>query len=60
MRKQQHALGFLDAGIDDMMIKEGHSSMRNLLIEELDARERLLTGRHKPLGMMQALEPEYG
>ncbi|GAA3884931.1 M55 family metallopeptidase [Leifsonia kafniensis] len=49
------ALGFLDAGIDDILINEAHSSMRNLLIEELDDRVRLLTGRHKPLGMMQGV-----
>jgi D-amino peptidase len=50
------ALGLLDAGIDDVLINEAHASMRNLLLEELDDRVRLLTGRHKPLGMMQGVE----
>jgi len=50
------ALGFLDAGVDDVLINEAHASMRNILLERLDSRVRLLTGRHKPLGMMQGLD----
>lgn len=50
------ALGFLDAGVEDVLINESHSSMRNLIIEELDDRVRLLTGKHKPLCMMQGVE----
>ena len=50
------ALGLLEAGIEDIVINEAHASMRNILLEELDDRVRLLTGRHKPLGMMQGIE----
>lgn len=50
------ALGLLEAGIEDVVINEAHASMRNILLEELDDRVRLLTGRHKPLGMMQGIE----
>jgi D-amino peptidase len=50
------ALGLLEAGIDDIVVNEAHSTMRNLLLEELDDRVRLLTGRHKPLGMMQGVQ----
>jgi D-amino peptidase len=50
------ALGLLDAGVDDVLVNEAHASMRNLVLEELDERVRLLTGRHKPLGMMQGIE----
>jgi D-amino peptidase len=49
------ALGLLDAGIDDVVINEAHATMRNILLEELDERVRLITGRHKPLGMMQGV-----
>jgi D-amino peptidase len=54
------ALGLLDAGVDDVLINEAHASMRNLVLEELDDRVRLLTGRHKPLGMMQGIEGADG
>jgi D-amino peptidase len=54
------ALGLLDAGIDDILINEAHASMRNLVLENLDERVRLLTGRHKPLGMMQGVAEADG
>jgi D-amino peptidase len=47
--------GYFDAGAEDILVNEAHSTMRNLLLEELDPRARLLVGRHKPLGMMQGL-----
>jgi D-amino peptidase len=50
--------GFFDAGVDDVIVNEAHSSMRNLLLEDLDPRVRLLTGYHKPFGMMQGIESE--
>ena len=50
------ALGLLDAGIEDIIINEAHATMRNILLEDLDERVRLLTGRHKPLGMMQGIQ----
>ncbi|MBO0812137.1 MAG: M55 family metallopeptidase [Microlunatus sp.] len=49
------ALGLLDAGID-VLVNEAHSSMRNLVLEELDDRVRMLTGRHKRLGMMEGID----
>jgi D-amino peptidase len=48
--------GYFDAGASDVLINEAHATMRNLLLEELDPRARLLTGRHKPLGMMQGVQ----
>ncbi|MHB1432279.1 MAG: M55 family metallopeptidase [Streptosporangiaceae bacterium] len=47
--------GLFEAGVDDVVVNEAHSSMRNLLIEELDPRVRLLTGNHKPYGMMEGI-----
>ena len=37
-------------------MNEAHSTMRNVLIEELDPRVRLLTGNHKPFGMMEGIQ----
>jgi D-amino peptidase len=48
--------GYFDAGADDVLVNEAHATMRNLLLEELDPRARLLVGRHKPLGMMQGVQ----
>ncbi|WNV86609.1 M55 family metallopeptidase [Umezawaea sp. Da 62-37] len=40
----------------DVLVNEAHSSQRNLLLEDLDTRARMLTGRHKPLSMMQGID----
>ncbi|WP_236792912.1 M55 family metallopeptidase [Amycolatopsis sp. GM8] len=48
--------GLHTGGANDVLVNEAHSSQRNLLLEELDARVRMLTGRHKPLSMMQGID----
>lgn len=48
--------GLSEAGADEVLVNEAHSSQRHLLLEELDARARMLTGRHKPLSMMQGID----
>ncbi len=48
--------GLVDGGADDVLVNEAHDSQRNLLLEELDERARMLTGKHKPLSMMQGIE----
>jgi D-amino peptidase len=48
--------GLFEAGAGDVLVNEAHSSQRNLLLEELDPRARMLTGRHKPLSMMQGID----
>ncbi|MFF2062225.1 M55 family metallopeptidase [Streptomyces sp. NPDC058200] len=50
------ALGFLDGGADEVLINEAHWSMRNLLLERLDERVEMLTGRHKPLSMVEGVQ----
>ncbi|MCC0095028.1 M55 family metallopeptidase [Streptomyces flavotricini] len=49
-------LGFLDGGADGVLINEAHWSMRNLLLEQLDERAELLTGRHKTLTMVEGVQ----
>ncbi|WP_338678036.1 M55 family metallopeptidase [Streptomyces sp. SCSIO 30461] len=49
-------LGFLDGGADQVVINEAHWSMRNLLLELLDERAELLTGRHKTLSMVEGVQ----
>lgn len=48
--------GFLDGGADEVVINEAHSTMRNLLLEELDERATMLTGRHKDLTMVEGVQ----
>jgi D-amino peptidase len=48
--------GLFDGGATDVLVNEAHSTQRNLLLEDLDARARMLTGRHKPLSMMQGVD----
>lgn len=49
------ALGLLDAGAE-VLINEAHATMRNLVLEELDERVRMLTGKHKRLSMMEGID----
>ncbi|PXY22519.1 M55 family metallopeptidase [Prauserella muralis] len=48
--------GLCAGGATDVLVNEAHSSQRNLLLEELDPRARMLTGRHKPLSMMEGID----
>ncbi|MGW8743403.1 M55 family metallopeptidase [Streptomyces sp. NPDC055794] len=50
------ALGFLDGGADEVLVNEAHWSMRNLLLEQLDERTQMLTGRHKTLSMVEGVQ----
>lgn len=50
------ALGFFDGGADEVLINEAHWSMRNLLLERLDERVQMLTGRHKSLSMVEGVQ----
>ncbi|WFB06782.1 M55 family metallopeptidase [Streptomyces sp. LX-29] len=48
--------GFFDGGADEVVVNEAHWGMRNLLLEELDERARMLTGRHKALSMVEGVQ----
>ncbi|MGI5130625.1 M55 family metallopeptidase [Pseudonocardia sp. CA-107938] len=48
--------GLVAGGATDVLVNESHSAQRNLLLEDLDDRARMLTGRHKPLSMMQGID----
>jgi D-amino peptidase len=55
------AAGFLDAGVDNIVVTEAHSSMRNVVLEDLDPRIRMVTGRHKTYSMLEGIQsqPEF-
>lgn len=48
--------GLYAGGATDVLVNEAHSSQRNVLLEDLDTRARMLTGKHKPLSMMQGID----
>ncbi|MBV7672197.1 M55 family metallopeptidase [Streptomyces halstedii] len=50
------ALGFLDGGADEVLVNEAHWTMRNLLLEKLDDRVQMLTGKHKSLSMVEGVQ----
>ncbi|MFJ4500289.1 M55 family metallopeptidase [Streptomyces sp. NPDC088864] len=50
------ALGFFDGGADEVLVNEAHWSMRNLLLEQMDERVQMLTGKHKSLSMVEGIQ----
>jgi len=48
--------GLFDSGATEVLINEAHASMRNLLLESLDERAAMLTGRHKDLSMVEGIQ----
>ncbi|MGW3244612.1 M55 family metallopeptidase [Streptomyces sp. NPDC001070] len=48
--------GFFDGGADEVLVNEAHWSMRNLLLEQLDERAQMVTGRHKDLSMVEGVQ----
>ena len=50
--------GALQAGASTAAVNDAHSTMRNLVVEDLDPRVRLVSGRGKPLYMLQGIEAE--
>jgi len=48
--------GLIEGGADEVVVNEAHATMRNLLLEELDARATMLTGRHKDLSMVEGVQ----
>ena len=48
--------GLYDAGATAVVINEAHATMRNLLLEKLDPRAVMITGRHKDLGMLEGIQ----
>ncbi|GGU23928.1 M55 family metallopeptidase [Streptomyces lavendofoliae] len=48
--------GFFEGGADEVLINEAHWTMRNLLLERLDERVEMITGRHKTLSMVEGVQ----
>ena len=48
--------GLFDGGATEVVVNEAHATMRNLLLEELDERATMITGRHKSLTMVEGIQ----
>ena len=48
--------GFFDGGATEVLVNEAHSTMRNLLLEDLDSRATMITGRHKEMTMVEGIQ----
>lgn len=46
-------------GAQEFLVNDSHSAMANLRPDELAGRARYLSGRHKPLYMMQGLDSSF-
>lgn len=51
--------GALDHGASDILVNDSHSSMTNLLVDELHPEATIITGGNKPLSMVQSLDDTY-
>jgi len=51
--------GALEAGADEILVNDAHSAMRNLPPGELGGHASYLSGRFKPLYMMEGLDASY-
>jgi D-amino peptidase len=52
-------LGAYDAGATEVVVNDSHWNARNLLLENLDPRARLIKGFHKPMCMVQGLDETF-
>jgi D-amino peptidase len=51
--------GAVAAGADEFLVNDSHSKMQNLRPGELAGNARYLSGRHKPMYMMQGLDASF-
>lgn len=51
--------GAVDAGADEIVVNDSHHKMANLDPEELNAPATYISGRHKPLYMMESLDESF-
>src|SRR2546421_1527173 len=52
-------LGAYDAGATEVLVNDSHWIMRNLLLEQLDPRARVIKGFHRPMCMVHGLDESF-
>ncbi|WP_304451140.1 M55 family metallopeptidase [Nocardiopsis sp. YSL2] len=48
--------GLFEGGAEEVLVNEAHSTMRNLLLEDLHQDATMVTGRHKDLSMVEGVQ----
>lgn len=51
--------GALSVGADEIIVNDSHGTMRNILIDQLNPKAKLLTGSPKILSMMQGIDSTF-
>jgi D-amino peptidase len=51
--------GAAEAGADEFVVNDSHSSMRNLAPDLVHGRATMIAGKHKPLYMMEGLDDSF-
>src|SRR2546421_10473093 len=51
--------GALEGGASEFVVNDAHHSMRNLHPQDLKGQATLITGKHKPLYMMEGLDASF-
>lgn len=51
--------GAFAGGATEVLVNDSHGQMRNLILEDIDSRARIISGRPKPMLMMQGLEAGF-
>ena len=51
--------GAVLGGADEVLVNDSHDGMRNILIEELNPKAKLISGLTKPLDMMQGIDESF-
>ncbi|MDJ1136100.1 M55 family metallopeptidase [Streptomyces iconiensis] len=51
--------GALQGGAAEVLVNDTHSTMRNLLVDQLHPRVALVRGKPKPMGMVQDLDADF-
>jgi D-amino peptidase len=51
--------GARSAGVDDVLVNDSHSSMRNVLWDELPADVRMIYGNRKPFSMTEGIDSSF-
>jgi D-amino peptidase len=51
--------GAMEAGVDEIVVNDAHWRMQNLAPDQLHGGATYVSGRHKPLYMMEGLDPTF-
>ncbi|MFV0332865.1 MAG: M55 family metallopeptidase [Tropicimonas sp.] len=51
--------GAFDGGASEVIVADSHGPMRNIIADQLDPRAQLVSGKPRPLSMIEGLRPDH-